>query len=78
MSLRGIVEERSGEQIGIVVAGGEEPIDDVERVAPIGDRHAVEEGCRIGGKNAVRQGRLLVRHARSKMRGELANPVHDP
>ena len=60
MPLAGVMQQRRGEQLGVVEACGEQPTRHLEAVSSIGHRHRDEEAGRAGGKHA-RCERLLVR-----------------
>ena len=53
MSLGRIVQQRGGQQVGIIQAGGDQASSHVERVAPVGDRHGREQGP--GGSGSSRR-----------------------
>ena len=76
MSLGGIVEESRGQQVRIVVAGTPQPGGDVQCMAPVGDRHALEDGGGPIGQCAAHEERLLRFHPRPNVGDELPDPMH--
>ena len=76
MSLGRIVQQRRGQQVRVVLADRQEPIDHVERVPPIGDGHAVEQPGGPRRQDAVRERPFLVADPRPQVRGELTDPMH--
>ena len=76
MALGGIVEQRGGEQVVVVLPAPEQPLGDVDAVATIRDRHRFEEGHAALRQDPVHEGLLLRLDARSHMGDELPDPMH--
>ena len=76
MALRGIMQERGGEQVSVIVTSRQEPLGNVERVSPIRDRHRGEQGVSPRRQDSLDE-RLLDRiDPGTNVRDELPNPMH--
>ena len=76
MPLARIVKQCRGEQIAIVVPGGQELMRDIEAVTPIGDGHLPEQRLCRRRQDAFNE-RLLRRvDAGPHVGDELADPMH--
>ena len=73
-ALAGVVEERGEEEVAVIAAAVRAQVrGDVEGVAPVGERHPVEE-CELGRPSAIRRGRRAPSgHARPQVPDGLAN-----
>ena len=74
--LRGIVKERGRQEIARVMACGEQLSSHVEGVAPVGDRHPLEERHGVRGQVPRGERCLLLPNSRSDMGNELPDPMH--
>ena len=76
VALGGIVQQRGGQELGIVLPAGQQPSRDVQAVATIGDRHAAEQRMGARGQHAARERLLLRLDARPQVGHELRDPMH--
>jgi hypothetical protein len=76
MALRGIVQERGGEKIRVVVATSEKPLGNVERVSPVRDWHRREQREGRGRQDTLDKGLLHGIDSGADVRDELPDPMH--
>jgi hypothetical protein len=70
------VEQGGSQEIGVVMAGGEQPVHHVERVASVRDRHrSVQRECPVG-QDATRELLLGRIDTGSNMGHRLHDPMH--
>ena len=71
-----IVEEGRAEDVGIVDAGGDQPLGDVEPVPAVGDWHRAKEGQWPRTQDTRDELFLARLDARSNVGDELPDPMH--
>ena len=76
MALGGIVQQRGGEEVAVVLPAPEQPLGDVEAMAAIRDGHRFEEGHAALRQDAVHEGLLLRLDARPYVGDELPDSMH--
>ena len=74
--LAGVVEERGRKQVGILMAGSEEALRDVESMTAVGDRHPREQLLPPRRQDAFDERHLGRVDARPYVRDELPDPMH--
>lgn len=70
------MEERRAQEVTIAVPGAQQPVGNVERMAPIGDGHAAEEADASIRQDPAHEGLLLRLDTRPHVGDELRDPMH--
>jgi hypothetical protein len=71
-----VMQQGSGEQVTVVASRRHQAAHHVERVPPVGDRHACEERPGFGGQEAARQVGLVGPDSGAQVSEELLDPMH--
>jgi hypothetical protein len=70
------MEQRRGEQVRIVVSGRQQLVDDVEGMAPVGNRHGLVERESPARQNPARDCLLTGIDPGANVRDRLHDPMH--